>query len=193
MGLDNIVTSEDGFESLFNGLDLQGWHMAGPGRFQVIEQERALESEDGMGLLWYTKKLYGDFILKIDWRAKRKSDNSGVYVRFSNPRTDPLNAVKTGYEIQIDDLALPEGRAEHKTGAIYGIVPPTTLASKQVGEWNTFEIHALGQIYTVILNEITVIPEFSGTRLRRGYIGIQNHDTDSHVSFRNIKIKDLSE
>ena len=159
--------------------------MAGPGRFRVIEQERALESEDGMGLLWYAKKLYGDFILKIDWRVKRRSDNSGVFIRFSNPGTDPWNAVKTGYEIQIDDLALPEGRAEHKTGAIYGIVAPTSLASKQVGEWNTFEIHALGQIYTVILNEITVVPKFSGTGLRRGYIGIQNHDTESHVLFRN--------
>ena len=97
--------------------------MAGPGRFRVIEQERALESEDGMGLLWYAKKLYGDFILKIDWRVKRRSDNSGVFIRFSNPGTDPWNAVKTGYEIQIDDLALPEGRAEHKTGAIYALLP----------------------------------------------------------------------
>jgi hypothetical protein len=192
MGRDNIV-SEDGFVNLFNGLDHQGWRMAGPGRFWIIEQERALESEDGMGLLWYTKKMYRDFILKIDWRVKRRSDNSGVFIRFSDPGTDPWNAVETGYEIQIDDLALPEGKAEHKTGAIYGIVPPATLASKQVGEWNTFEIHALGQNYTVILNEITVIPKFFGTRLRRGYIGIQNHDVESHVLFRNIMIKDLSE
>jgi hypothetical protein len=192
MGRDNIV-SEDGFVNLFNGLDHQGWNMAGPGRFWIIEQERALESEDGMGLLWYTKKMYRDFILKIDWRVKRRSDNSGVFIRFSDPGTDPWNAVETGYEIQIDDLALPEGKAEHKTGAIYGIVPPATLASKQVGEWNTFEIHALGQNYTVILNEITVIPKFFGTRLRRGYIGIQNHDVESHVLFRNIMIKDLSE
>jgi 3-keto-disaccharide hydrolase len=189
---DNIV-SEDGFVNLFNGLDLQGWSMAGRGKFRVIEQERALESEDGMGLLWYTNRMYGDFILKIDWRVKRRSDNSGVFIRFSDPGVDPWNAVKTGYEIQIDDLALPDGRAEHKTGAIYDIVPPATLASKQVGEWNTFEIHAMGRNYTVILNEVTVIPKFSGTRLRRGYIGIQNHDAGSHVLFRNIRIKNLSE
>jgi hypothetical protein len=137
--------------------------------------------------------MYRDFILKIDWRVRRRSDNSGVFIRFSDPGTDPWNAIKTGYEIQIDDLALPEGRAEHKTGAIYGIVPPAILASKQVGEWNTFEIHALGQNYIVILNGLTVIPKFSGTRLRRGYIGIQNHDAESHVLFRNIMIKDLSE
>ena len=166
MGWDNIVT-ENGFVNLFNGVDLQDWSMAGRGKFRVIEQERALESEDVMGLLWYTTRMYGDFILKIEWMVKRRSDNSGIFIRFSDPGVDPWSAVKTGYE-QIDDLALPDGRAEHKTGAIYDIVPPATLASKQVGEWNTFEIHAEGQNYTVILNEITVIPKFCGTRLIRG-------------------------
>lgn len=189
----NNIVSEDGFVNLFNGIDHEGWRIAGPGRFRVIKHERALESAGGMGLLWYTKKMFDDFILKIDWKVKRKNDNSGVFIRFSDPDNDPWIAVKTGYEIQIDDLALPEGKGEHKTGAIYDIVPPSTLASKQVGEWNTFEIDALGQNYTVILNEITVIPKFSGTRLRRGYIGIQNHDSESHLSFRKIRIKDLSE
>ncbi|MGB6590665.1 MAG: hypothetical protein WBE68_04060 [Candidatus Nitrosopolaris sp.] len=60
VGWDNIV-SEDGFVNLFNGVDLQGWSMAGRGKFWVIEQERALESEDGMGLLWYTNRMYGDY------------------------------------------------------------------------------------------------------------------------------------
>jgi hypothetical protein len=119
--------------------------------------------------------MYGDSILKMDWKGKRRSDNSGIFIRFSDP-----------------GVALPDGRAEHKTGAIYDIVPPATLASKQVGEWNTFEIHAMGQNYTVILNELTVIPKFCGTRLIRGYIGIQNHDEESHVLFRNIRIKNLS-
>ena len=64
-GWHNIV-SEEGFVNLFNGVDLQGWSMTGRGKFQVIEQGRALESEDGMGLLWYTNRMYGDFILKIN-------------------------------------------------------------------------------------------------------------------------------
>jgi len=167
VGWDSIV-SEDGFVNLFNELDLEGWSMAGSAKFQIIERERALESEDGMGLLWYTNRMYSDFILKIDWKVKRRSDNSGVFIRFA----DAWNAM-LGYEIQIDDLALPDGKAEHKTGAIYDIIPPVTLASKHVGEWNTFEIHAVGQNYTVILNKITVILKFSG------YIGIQNHDVGS--------------
>ena len=86
VGWDNIV-SEDGFVNLFNGVDLQGWSMAGRGKFWVIEQERALESEDGMGLLWYSNRMYRDFILKIDWKVKRRSDNSGVFIRFSAGRS----------------------------------------------------------------------------------------------------------
>ena len=37
-----------------------------------------------------------------------------------------------------------------------------------------------------------MIPKFCGTRLIRGYIGIQNHDAQSHVLLRNIRIKDFS-
>src|SRR5215469_13026972 len=122
----STTVSEEGFVNLFNGLDLQGWKMAGRGKFQIIERERALESEDGMGLLWYTNRMYSDFILKIDWKVKRRSDNSGVFIRFA----DAWNAVKTGYEIQIDDLALPDGKAEHKTGAIYDIIPPVIFGFK---------------------------------------------------------------
>jgi hypothetical protein len=57
------INNDDGFVNLFDGRDQEGWCMGGPGRFQIIKQERALESEDGMGLLWYAKKKYNDFIL----------------------------------------------------------------------------------------------------------------------------------
>jgi hypothetical protein len=41
-----------------------------------------------------------------------------------------------------------------------------------------------------MLNGKKVIPEFTGNRLTVGYIGIQNHHTGSHVSFKNIRIKE---
>jgi hypothetical protein len=43
----------------------------------------------------------------LEWRVTHIEDNSGIFVRFSNPQDDPWNAVNNGYEIQIDDLALP--------------------------------------------------------------------------------------
>jgi hypothetical protein len=34
-------------------------------------------------------------------KVKRRNDNSGVFIRFSDPGADASNAFKTGYEIQI--------------------------------------------------------------------------------------------
>jgi hypothetical protein len=182
----------DGFIYIFDGLTIDGWHMAGPGKFVLVEYDKSLQSEGGMGLLWYTKKKYKDFILKLDWKVSRRNDNSGVFIRFSDPNNDPMIAVNTGYEIQIDDLAMPDGNPLHKTGAIYNFAAPsnTEAATKPVGQWNTFEIEATGQKYSITLNGEKVIPEFIGNRNTEGYIGIQNHDSDSHVSFKNIRIKE---
>src|SRR5919199_135526 len=114
-----------------------------------------------------------------------------AFIRFSNPNNDPMIAVNTGYEIQIDDMAMPDGNPLHKTGAIYNFAAPLNAAvSKTVGQWNTFEIEAIGQKYSVKLNGKKVIPEFIGNRNTEGYIGIQNHDTNSHVSFKNIRIRE---
>jgi Domain of Unknown Function (DUF1080) len=93
-----------------------------------------------MGLLWYTKKKYKDFILKIDWKANNKSDNSGIFVRFPYPDNDPMVAVNNGYEIQIDDLAQPDSHPVYRTAAIYGFAASNEIASKSAGEWNAFEI-----------------------------------------------------
>jgi hypothetical protein len=179
------------FTYLFNGKSIDGWRMAGPGKFVFIEYDKSLQSEGGMGLLWYTKKKYKDFVLRIDWKVSRTNDNSGIFIRFSNPDNDPWVAVNTGYEIQIDDLAMPDGNPLHKTGAIYNFAAPSNPQSKLVSEWNTFEIEATSQKYSIILNGEKVIPEFTGNRLIEGYIGIQNHDADSHVSFKNIRIKEI--
>ena len=51
--------------------------MAGHGKF-VLKEEDAFQSEGWMRLLWYTKEICGDFILK--WMEdKYKTDNSAVY------------------------------------------------------------------------------------------------------------------
>jgi hypothetical protein len=56
--------------------------MAGRSKFLIIQEEGALQSEAGMGLLWHTEKIYHNFILELDWKVHHKADNSGVFVRF---------------------------------------------------------------------------------------------------------------
>lgn len=43
------------FTYLFDGQSTYGWRMAGHGKF-VLQSDRSLQSQGGMGLLWYTKK-----------------------------------------------------------------------------------------------------------------------------------------
>jgi hypothetical protein len=176
------------FEKILDGTNLLGWKMCGPGMFAL--GHKMIISKGGMGLLWYTKKKFRNFILTLDWKTSAKEDNSGVFIRFDDPDDDPCIAVNTGYEIQIYDEEPPDGNTTHRTGAVYNFAPPSTFASKEPGEWNTFEIHALGQNYTVILNNKRVT-EFTGNRQLEGYIGLQNHDAKSRVCFRKIAIKEL--
>lgn len=176
------------FETILDGTSLHGWKMCGQGRF--VLGNKLIISKGGMGLLWYTKKKFRNFILTVDWKTSAREDNSGVFVRFADPDDDPRIAVNTGYEIQIYDAEPLYGNATHRTGAVYDFAPASTFASKEPGEWNTFEIHAIGQNYAVIVNNKRVT-EFTGIRQLEGYIGLQNHDAKSRVCFRKITIKEL--
>jgi hypothetical protein len=185
------------FVQLFDGKTLDGWKMAGKGNFIIIESEKALLTHGGMGLLWYYKKKFKDFILTLEWKVSNRSDNSGVFVRFPNPSTDPNIAIEYGSEIQINDIGSPDGKPIHRTGAIYNYKGPlstkTNSSSKQlaVGRWNTFEIIVIQQSYSVTLNKEKVVTNFIGNRSLEGFIGLQNHDDRSKVYFRNIMIKEL--
>lgn len=181
-------------------LNPDDWRMAGHGGFHFMEGEA--ESDGGPGILWYTRETFGDFILKVDWRASGRDDNSGVFVRIpelglGNPDKDWRPAVDMGYEVQIDDRGVsPEAGREkdsfHLTGAIYGLAPASRLASRPVGAWNGLEIEARGHAIAVWLNGERV-SRFSGDagRRLRGHIGLQNHGAGSRVGFRNVRVKRL--
>ncbi len=174
-----------GFVELYNGKDLTGWQMSGPGKF-VLEKDGTLRTEGGMGLLWYKEKKFKNFVLVVEWKAEKKSSNSGIFVRFPNAPKSPWDAVNEGYEIQIADSYDPI----HRTGSIYSIKAPTALVSRDEGEWNTFEITVVGQKYTIVENGVK-INEFTGERGEDGYIGLQNHLPADKVWFRSLRILEL--
>ena len=169
---------------LFDGRSLAGWRMTGPGFFTV--SAGALVTHGGMGLLWYERRRFADFELEVDWRIRQPCANSGVFVRFPDAPASPLDAVAAGYEVQIDDCD-PDG-AHQRTGAIYDVAPATRRASRPAGRWNRYRIRVVGQHYTVFLNGARVL-DFDGQRGATGYIGLQNHDPGSRVSFRRLRVR----
>jgi hypothetical protein len=91
--------------------------MSGGGDFFTIFGSILEAQPNGLGVLWYTREVFTNFLLKVDWPSFHpttnipggRADNSGVLLRFpalnaSDPAKDWKLASDKGYEIQIDDM-----------------------------------------------------------------------------------------
>jgi 3-keto-disaccharide hydrolase len=95
-----------------------------PARF-AWESTRCNQDGRGLGLLFYALQPFENFVLRLDFLLPHPrgadNDNSGVFVRFRDPRlpdpapdpVDPANnsafvAMHTGFEAQIDEEARGE-------------------------------------------------------------------------------------
>lgn len=196
------VTAEDGWKPLFNGKDKTGWKMVGPGEFKVENGE--LVTYGGMGLLWYEKEKIGNAEVRVVFKTVSEKDNSGVFIRIDGKPDDPWFAVHHGYEVQIAN----GGDAWHRTGTLYSLTEAKEMIDAAVGEWTTVIIRLEGNVTTVTVNGKLVtkyregdpVPERKadseperGTRPDAGYIGLQNHDRNSHVHFKEISVRPLAE
>ncbi len=125
--------------TLFNGVDLKGWHAMGENQWKVEDGIlRSLKS--GANLI--SDQTFTDFKLHIEFRYS-KGSNSGVYLRGR-------------YEVQIeDDKGLEPGVGY--LGAIYGFLPPSEMVAKNPGEWQSYDITLRGRMVTVVGNNKTII------------------------------------
>jgi choline dehydrogenase-like flavoprotein len=195
----SILGPESDFTPLGNG-GLAGWQIAGNGHFIELGGG-VIESVGGIGLLWYTKEQFEDFVLRLDFRLSNGNDNSGVFIRFpALGRNDPANdwkaAVTDGYEVQIDNSGFNPNTNSfddplHKTGAIYTLAASNAVMPEP-RQWHTYEIEAVGDKITVRLNGQQVSQLNNSNRAAKGYIGLQNHHAGSTVQFARIRIKSLS-
>ena len=193
--------SEEQRDQLFNGNDMTGWEMVGRGGFQI--EDGLLVTEGGMGLLWNTTRKVGNAVLRVVYKVSRPEDNSGVFVRIGERPENVWYPVHHGYEVQIMDT----DDEYHRTGCIYSLTKAPAGVQKPPGEWNQLEITMRGLLIDVELNgtpmthfdasaklrerEFDYEPE-RGPREEYGYIGLQNHDRDSVVAFKEVSVVPLS-
>lgn len=182
----------DGFQTLFNGRNLDGWVVMHGGEWKVENGELVARN----GVAWSTnpeksgswlrtRKEYGDFILELEYAVNAKG-NSGVFIRSGLDR----NPAFTGHEMQIlDDHGLAEPK-KWSTGALYDVVPATRVMSRPAGEWNQVRIEARGPRVKIWLNGTPII-DHEPVRSLRGYLGLQNHDDKAVTRFRNVRLREL--
>ncbi|MEU0424609.1 family 16 glycoside hydrolase [Streptomyces canus] len=210
----------EGYRTILDGsaASFAKWQQVGGGSF-APNGDGSITSgttKDGLGMLWFPERKYGDFSLKLQWRDDAPGTgnaNSGVFVRFpwvhdhpEEPRPE-WAAIKYGHEVQVLDR--PDGDM-YKTGSVYGFdrVGLAGAGVTQKGTWNDYEIRVVDQHYSVyrngvLINEFDNIggqdfyparsddPGTDGRRFASGYIGLQVHSTTDVISYRDIRIKEL--
>jgi len=210
---------DEGFRSLYSGVDLSGWKQD-PGhaghwtpKDWVLDYDGKSTASDSH--LW-TEKEYGDFVLVVDWRFTRKPERKKVTVILPNGNY-AMNDDNTRQTVEVPDAGdsgiylRGSRKAEVNmwswpigSGEVYGYrddlklpaevreaVTPRVKADKPIGQWNRFIITMKGERLTVVLNDKTVIEnaQLPGVPAR-GPIALQHHGDP--IQFANIYIKEIS-
>lgn len=206
--------SDEGFVSLFNGENFDGWKFGKEHEGHWSISDWTLNFDGGGDHLWSSKS-YKDFVLICDWRWTGKATETERPVILANgeqaknddgtPKTvKVMDAGDSGIYLrgndksQVNMWCWPCG-----SGEVYGYrtdgkmsaevragVTPSEFADAPLGQWNRFIITMKGDRLTVELNGKTVITnaQLPGVPAE-GPIALQMHG--GALQFANIYIKEL--
>ena len=190
--LRRVHESQSRCQPIFNGHNLDGWTIREGGDWTV--ENGVIVGRNGGGWshnaeksgTWLsTERQYDDFRLEFQYTIN-EGGNSGVFFRASHERNPAFN----GYEFQLHDAA-GQPPSKHGPAAIYDLAAPTRNLVRPAGQWNTVTLTARGSRITAEMNGETVL-EADLDRFTRGYLGLQIHDENSEVKFKNIRVQPLS-
>ena len=224
----NALTSEEkkeGWTLLFDGKSANQWRGVNqklfPEKGWKIENGELIAhakggAESGNGGDVITKKQYGNFILKWEWRMETKGGNSGLKY-FVHEGIGENKGYGYGLEYQIlDDKNhewMLQGKMKpndyHTIGALYEIYPASAdKRPSPLGLWNESMIVSRGNQVEHWLNGMKILEyergsddfkaKIAASKFNKvdgfglwpeGYLLLQDHG--SVVHYRNMKIKEL--
>lgn len=172
--------AEESFVSLFDGKTLDGWHLMNGAKFKV--EDGVIKHNQCHGWLRSDKE-YSDFVLHLEFRFMTAKQDGGVFLRASMEGKDWPDRK---YEVQVENT--------RRMATIFNAkndlnIELTQKALKRDGEWNAYDIRAVGPNIEVRLNGELVSTTSSATAMKRGYLGLQG-ENGAH-EYRNFRIKDL--
>ncbi|MSU49551.1 MAG: DUF1080 domain-containing protein [Opitutus sp.] len=208
------IDPKQGWVSLFNGRDLDGWKITD---VRGGIEPNAWVVEDGCltrkakGYL-VSNGQYGDFIFDAEFKVGPKT-NSGIFLRYdpSYAGTGKIYWWNGLLEVQLFDSFGKAQTDTHDCGALYDMIAPKPNSMRPPGQWNRITITAKGSRIAIMLNGATVVeanlddwteagknPDGTPNKYhkplkdvpRRGHLVLQDHPGEIH--FRNLHLKALN-
>ena len=214
---------ENGWELLWDGKTTDGWRSARKDEFPKegweinngvlsIVTSGGGESTEAGDIV--TKRLFGDFELKVDFMVSERANSGIKYYVDTELNKGPGSSIGLEYQI-LDDTRHPDAKmGSHKgsrtLASLYDLIEADpNRPANPIGEWNTAYIISRNNHVEHWLNGMKVLeyerksetfrklvseskyakwPNFG--ELKRGNILLQDHG--NFVSFKNIKIKPLN-
>ena len=205
---------KENFKSLFNGVDLTGWHVDVPemdtnttARNPFIVRDSMLVSLGTPNGHLITDSVYENYKLEVQYRFAGEPGNCGVLVHASTPRAlygmfPKSLEVQMMHEnagdfwcivedIKVLDMEKRRGPKENwgiTEGKERRIVNLTDGSEKPLGEWNTMLIECRGNTIKVWVNG-TLVNDGLDCTVSKGQIAVQAEGAE--VEFRKIVLTSL--
>lgn len=171
------ASGEDGFVSLFDGKNLDGFSQTGEANWRI--EDGAIVADKGKGGHLVSKESYKDLHVRIEFWSDEKA-NSGIFIRCA---PDKIGA-KTCYEFNIFDNRPDQ---TYGTGSIVYIAEVNPMP-KAAGKWNTMEAIAKGRQLTIVFNGVKTVDVNNGL-WEEGHFTLQYGG--GAVKFRKVEVKKL--
>ncbi len=183
--------------SIFDGETLKGWTVKGGNAEYAVNDEAivGITKHDTPNTFLTSDKMYGDFILELDYLVD-STMNSGIQIR-SNSIPDYYNGRVHGYQIEIDpsERAWSAGIYEEGRRGWLNPLSKNSAAQKafKQNEWNHYRIEAIGDTIKTWINNVPaayVIDDATAS----GFIGLQVHsigekqEAGTEIRWKNIRI-----
>lgn len=181
---------ESGFTPLFDGVSLQGWEVDTPGLWSVrhgmiVGRHEGLKYNDFLR----TRKSYGDFELRLQFRLVNGAGNSGVQFR-SEPASIPHEV--SGYQADVGQQYWGCLYDESRRKRVLAQAPP--LPGLDKNGWNEYVIRAHGPRIQLWLNGRQTVDyeEKEAGIAAAGFLALQVHSGPGiEVHFRNLRIREI--
>ena len=200
---DKILRSHggEGFRSVFNGKDLEGW--AGALEAAKVE-DGTIVWQQGKGGNIFTNEEFADFVARVEFKLP-PGGNNGLAIRYPGTGSASSDAMCES-QVLDDNYEKVRGPIDPRQahGSAYGMVAAQRGYQHPIGEWNFEEVTVKGSTIKVELNGTVILDSdlskvtpgmfmgnhpHPGKDRMSGHFGFAGH-TDP-VAFRNVLIKKL--